>query len=1349
VYSSLYPKSDRHLVLSLVSNKSTIMRVDQVWSDTVPAREDSSSVVNCVAVTPDGNLTAVAVGPRVLVYRAKDGEMLHSLKIHEEDVYSVCFSADGSRMASGGADKYVVIWSAEFRALLKYYHTDSVQVLTFNPVTNQVLSGTATEIGMWSPEEKAVEKVRVDSRVLCAGWTPNGQYCAVGMENGICSIRDKGGRVMVELQRNSPVWTLAWSPQVDGKTMSDVLAIGCWDQTLSFYHLNGKKRGNDVKLDHDPTTIAWYGHNAEYVAVGGSNRKVCLYSRDGTFLRNIATVNSWVWSIAARPHHKHLVVGCQDGTTCMFSTVFNVVHGMYQDRYAYRESMTDVVIQHLVNDEKVRIKTGKYVKKIAVYKSCLAIQLPGVVYVYQSAADDMDDLKYERTVIVDSDVDCNLLVVTGAHILLCHDKRLSSYNFEGQKMREWTLDSDIRYIRVAGGPSGREGVIVGLRNGSIYKIFVDNQFPMLALRHPKSIRCLDLSRSRNKIAVVDDSNQLTVYDLRTKEKLFVEQNANSVAWNSEMEDMLSYSGKGQLSIKTGNFKAHSQPRQGFVVGFKGSKIFCLHYLAMNTVDVPQSTSMHQYMAVKEYGKAYEIACLGVTDADWEALAQNALVDLQFDIARKAFIRLRAVHYVDLLNRIEVTRASGCEDDRIFTAELLAFKGEFDQAAKLFCEAGASKKAVEMYLDLRMWDAAKTLVERYGDGSSDSSNGNASNRGGTSADPAATDVKQNDNGAGVSNGQLLLRQAEWMKQVGDLHGAAEAYWTASEHMKAITIIGEHGWYDSLIEKARLLSKLQRPELEKCAKYFLDGKQHEHAAEMYLKLDDVKSLMDLYITHQKWDDVFALEKQRPDLTSHIWLPYAWYLFEHDRFIEAQVAFVKAGRVDQSVKMLQHLTQNTVSEGRFEDAAYYYWLLSLECANTNKQSDTTATAPTAPSVLVEKKRMDSKTSVVADISKGASPLSLLGLDKHESTKLFIRNRRISELLYAYSRIHRYIEDPYTTLGAETILQTASYVVNALNYLQNDPIALEMETKPAALGGVVPSRVSRAAALFAVAKQATNLQSYKLARLAYEKLRGLRIPSKWQDEVDMASLMVRANPFSDRDELLPVCYRCSHSNPVFDDHGDICVNCSHELVRSFVSFEVLPLVSFEVDDDISEEEARKLIKKSPPMRPFVASKANGSSGVNFSNNGNSQSLSFGDENNSNHQNSYAAVDMFGDDNNHHGGIGLGGGAADDDDDDDDDEDQADGFADKLLELEPDMHGNFPPVRLSRDELARSPPHLTFIVTSPVAQQRSRYYRSVFSSVPVIQCEDCQHFFNGDDFELHVLQHDTCPFCRSKAELE
>lgn len=48
-----------------------------------------------------------------------------------------------------------------------------------------------------------------------------------------------------------------------------------------------------------------------------------------------------------------------------------------------------------------------------------------------------------------------------------------------------------------------------------------------------------------------------------------------------------------------------------------------------------------------------MACLGVTDGDWEVLAHEALEGLDFDTAKKAFIRIRDLRYLELIHNIEV------------------------------------------------------------------------------------------------------------------------------------------------------------------------------------------------------------------------------------------------------------------------------------------------------------------------------------------------------------------------------------------------------------------------------------------------------------------------------------------------------------------------------------------------------------------------------------------------------------------------------------------------------------------------------------------------------------------------
>lgn len=50
----------------------------------------------------------------------------------------------------------------------------------------------------------------------------------------------------------------------------------------------------------------------------------------------------------------------------------------------------------------------------------------------------------------------------------------------------------------------------------------------------------------------------------------------------------------------------------------------------------------------------------------------------------------------------------------------------------------------------------------------------------------TDVK--------SSRMLMAKQADWAKSSNEPRAAAEMYLSAGEHMKAIDIIGEHGWVD---------------------------------------------------------------------------------------------------------------------------------------------------------------------------------------------------------------------------------------------------------------------------------------------------------------------------------------------------------------------------------------------------------------------------------------------------------------------------------------------------------------------------------------------------------------------------
>ena len=58
---------------------------------------------------------------------------------------------------------------------------------------------------------------------------------------------------------------------------------------------------------------------------------------------------------------------------------------------------------------------------------------------------------------------------------------------------------------------------------------------------------------------------------------------------------------------------------------------------------------------------------------------------------------------------------------------------------------------------------------------------------------------------------------------------------------------------------------------------------------------------------------------------------------------------------------------------------------------------------------------------------------------------------------------------------------------------------------------------------------------------------------------------------------YRCSTTNPLYNARGgNRCNNCGQCFVHSFVSFEILPLVEFQLDEGITDKEAEMLIQSS-----------------------------------------------------------------------------------------------------------------------------------------------------------------------------
>ena len=304
------------------------------------------------------------------------------------------------------------------------------------------------------------------------------------------------------------------------------------------------------------------------------------------------------------------------------------------------------------------------------------------------------------------------------------------------------------------------------------------------------------------------------------------------------------------------------------------------------------------------------------------------------------------------------------------------------------------------------------------------------------------------------------------------------------------------------------------------------------------------------------------------------------------------------------------------------------------------------------------------------------------NDMLRKFQEFQKKASIYYAYHTIQRYTDEPFTSYMPEALFNISRFLMHELLFTH-------------------PKGVSKFAVLYALAKQARNLGGYKLARHVLDKIQTLVIPKRFRENVDLATLMIRSKPFYDSEELLSMCYRCSTTNPLTNTRGgNRCNNCNAPFVMSFVSFEILPLVEFHLEEGISDKEAMSLIESSAKSHKKDAKKGGDGNDI----------MTLGTE------------------------------------------EDFDPFNNKLLsfsqqdgEMMPDdPASDFVPVIVNRKILSNMEPGEVIVAKWGPPPLRYQFFRNLMPDMAITKCETCNKMFHTDDYELQLLQKGHCPFCRT-----
>lgn len=163
----------------------------------------------------------------------------------------------------------------------------------------------------------------------------------------------------------------------------------------------------------------------------------------------------------------------------------------------------------------------------------------------------------------------------------------------------------------------------------------------------------------------------------------------------------------------------------------------------------------------------------------------------------------------------------------------------------------------------------------------------------------------------------------------------------------------------------------------------------AAEIYRKLGEEAQVVQLHVESRDWAEAFRLAENLPLILQSVHSQHAQWLAESDEFIKAHESYILAGQPNEALKLLNSLTDCSISEKRFLDASYYMWLQARQYLKALPKDE---------------------------------PIS------NEAFSKFQYLHRLSTVYYAYATIHNYLSEPFTSYSAPALFNTGRYVANQI---------------------------------------------------------------------------------------------------------------------------------------------------------------------------------------------------------------------------------------------------------------------------------------------------------------------------------